>query len=191
MEINRKLTEVLNDLIQINNDRIEGYQRAWDEASEKDVDLKAIFGRMMDESRRNISQLAKEVGKLGGEVVSGATVSGKIYRTWMDLKATFTGNTRLALLESCEFGEDAAQKSYQHALSAAETLSIDIRQLIGSQKEALKDSHDTIKRFRDLHKKANSDDLIESNNLRNSAIDLGNENFESTEEGGSSHLKNI
>src|SRR2546421_9780279 len=129
MEINENLTGVLNDLIRINNDRIEGYKRAAKEADDSDVDLKALFNRMADESRQYVAELTREVIKLGGEPATGTTASGKIYRAWMDVKATFTGKDREALLASCEFGEDAAQKAYQEALTSDETLSIDIRQL--------------------------------------------------------------
>jgi len=152
MEVNENLIEVLNDLIRINNDRIAGYKRAADEADDADVDLKAIFHRMADESRQYISELTREVVKLGGEPATGTTASGKIYRAWMDVKATFTGSDRLAVLSSCEFGEDAAQKAYQEALTSDDTLSIDIRQLISNQKASLRVSHDTIKKLRDAHK---------------------------------------
>jgi uncharacterized protein (TIGR02284 family) len=176
MEINHNLIEVLNDLIQINNDRIEGYQKAVKDAGDKDVDLKAIFSRMADESRQNISELSYEVYKLGKEPATHIkTVSGKIYRAWIDVKSAFSGHNRLALLESCEYGEDAAQKAYQEALISDETLSIEIRQLIAKQKELLKVSHDTIKRFRDMHKKADSDDIVNSDSLRTSESDLRND----------------
>ena len=178
MQINQELVEVLNDLILVNNDRIEGYQKAKDEAGEGNVDLKAIFDQMSDESRKYISELSHEIYKLDGEAVTNSTtISGKIYRTWMDLKNSIKGNNRLALLESCEFGEDAAQKAYQQALVSDETLSIDVRQLIAHQKESLKESHDTIKRFRDMHKKSDSDDIVNSNRLRNSDNDLRSEKY--------------
>lgn len=176
MKINQNLAEVLNDLIQINNDRIEGYQKAIKDAGDKDVDLKAIFSRMADESRQNISELSHEVYKLGKEPATDSrTVSGKIYRAWIDVKSAFAGHNRLALLESCEYGEDAAQKAYQEALISDETLSIEIRQSIAKQKESLKVSHDTIKRFRDMHKKADSDDIVNSDSLRTSESDLRND----------------
>jgi len=181
MKINQNLTGVLNDLIQINNDRIEGYEKAGKEANDKYIDLKAIFNRMADESRRYVAELSSEVDKLGGDPVSGTTITGKIYRAWMDVKATFTGSSRLALLESCEFGEDAAQNAYQQALVSDETLSIDIRHLIANQKESLKASHDTIKRYRDLQKKTDSDNVMDSNNLRNSSYDLRTEESVSAE----------
>lgn len=168
MQTNENAIEVLNDLIQINNDRVEGYKRAIREADASDVDLKAIFQRMEDESRQYLAELNREVVKLGGEPATGTTVSGKIYRAWMDVKATFTGNDRLAVLENCEFGEDAAQKAYKEALESDEDLSLDLRQLISNQKASLKVSHDTIKRYRDMHKNAQSDNLSENDSLSSS-----------------------
>jgi uncharacterized protein (TIGR02284 family) len=154
---NENLVEVLNDLIRINNDRIEGYNRGAKEAQASDVDLKGIFSKMADESRQYLSELTREVVKLGGEPASGTTTSGKIYRAWMDVKATFTGKDRLAVLSNCEFGEDAAQKAYQEALTTDESLTTDIRQMIANQKASLKVSHDTIKKLRDTERNAKSD----------------------------------
>ena len=152
MEINKDLIEVLNDLIQINNDRIEGYKRAGKESNENDTDINAIFNKMADESRRYVAELTREIVKLGGEPASGTTASGKIYRTWMDIKSTFTGNDRYTLLSSCENGEDAAQKAYKDALNSNQILSGDIRQLIENQNASLRISHDTIKKYRDMNK---------------------------------------
>ena len=156
MEANENLIEVLNDLIKINNDRIDGYERALSELEDIDVDLKAIFQKMANESRENVTELSREVAVLGGEVETGTTNSGKIYRVWMDIKATFTGHNRTSVLESCEYGEDAAQEAYEDALSTDADLSVDIRQLITTQKAALKKSHDVIKKYRDMHQAVNS-----------------------------------
>ena len=143
------LTEVLNDLIKINYDRIEGYRKAVEESKGFDVELIPIFQKMADESRINVSALTQRVSALGGEAERGSTTLGKIYRAWMDVKATFTGKDRTAILASCEFGEDAAQKAYEGALASDAEIDADTRQLITSQKETLKKGHDTIKAMRD------------------------------------------
>ncbi|RYG45992.1 MAG: PA2169 family four-helix-bundle protein [Chitinophagaceae bacterium] len=149
MKTNEKTSEVLNDLIQINNDRIEGYERASKETASEDADLRAIFDAMAAESRSYVTDLAKHVAISGNEPADGTTVKGKIYRTWMDVKATFTGKDRKAILASCEYGEDAAQKAYDEALATDAELPTEIRQLITDQKAKLRSSHDKIKRMRD------------------------------------------
>lgn len=151
MQHNEDLVSVMNDLIRINNDRINGYEKAISETKDADDDLKSVFRRMADESRQHKSELTLEVKKAGGEPVEdGTTASGKIYRAWMDVKATFTGKDRHSVLAACEFGEDAAQKAYQQALEDEGTAGADIRQLVLKQKSALKASHDLIKRYRDM-----------------------------------------
>lgn len=155
MAQNENLIEVLNDLIRINNDRTAGYTRAAEDARDVDVDLQAMFNRLAQESRQYATELTAEVARLGGEPATGTTASGKIYRAWMDVKATFTGKDRRALLASCEYGEDAAQRAYEDALAADSYLPTNIRQLITSQKATLKNAHDMVKKYRDMHASIN------------------------------------
>jgi uncharacterized protein (TIGR02284 family) len=155
MATNDNLIEVLNDLIRINNDRIVGYEKAADEARDIDVDLRTIFTRMAEESRQYAAELTQVVVSYGGEPATGTTNSGKIYRVWMDVKATFSGSSRQAILENCEFGEDAAQRAYESALTSDAEMPSDVRQLIANQKSSLKTSHDVIKKYRDVHAAVN------------------------------------
>ena len=155
MATNDNLIEVLNDLIRINNDRVVGYQEAIEDAKDIDVDLKTVFNRMADESKQYAAELTQEVVRAGGEPATGTTTSGKIYRVWMDVKATFSGKSRQAVLESSEFGEDAAQKAYDSALNSDTDLTPEVRQLITHQKTALQSSHDLIKKYREMHKTVN------------------------------------
>jgi len=157
MARNENVNEVLNDLIKINHDRTEGYERAVQDTRDKDTDLQAIFNRMADESKKYAAELESEVRKTGGETSRDTTVSGKIYRVWMDLKSAVTGKARKSILESCEYGEDAAQKAYEEALKSDEGLPSEVRQMIVNQKAALKTSHDTIKRYRDMHEKRSAE----------------------------------
>jgi len=149
MYVNEKTSEVLNDLIRINNDRIKGYEKATNETDVKDVDLQVIFRQLSAESRSYVNDLSGYVAISGTEVENDTTVRGKIYRAWMDVKATFTGKDRKSILASCEFGEDAAQKAYDSALSGDAELPAEVRQLIMDQKSSLKKSHDRIKALRD------------------------------------------
>jgi len=149
MYVNEKTSEVLNDLITINNDRIAGYNRAEKETDDKDADLQSLFRQMSAESRSYVTDLSKYVAASGDEPSDKTMLSGKIYRAWMDVKATFSGKDRKAILASCEFGEDAAQKAYDSALSTDAELPTEVRQLIMDQKTSLKKSHDRIKALRD------------------------------------------
>lgn len=147
MENEDNVIQVLNDLLKINNDRVEGYDKAAEEVDE--FDLKTIFRSMADDSTKNASKLTLEIMKLGGDAKIGSTTtSGKIYRIWMEVKSTLTNNDTQSVLNACEFGEDAAQTAYKEALKHDE-LTDSIRLLITDQQLSLKASHDTIKRYRD------------------------------------------
>lgn len=153
MENQEELVGVLNDLIRINNDRIVGYERASKEPKNIDVDLIATFNKMADQSRKYKAELVQQVTRLGGDAASDTTVSGKVYRVWMDLKAAITGKDRESILGSCEYGEDVAQRAYEAALESDAYMSTEVRQMISSQKSELKTSHDLIRKYRDLHEK--------------------------------------
>jgi uncharacterized protein (TIGR02284 family) len=147
-----KLIEVLNDLIRINYDRIEGYRKAADECKEFDTVLHNVFQHMAGESRKNVSALTQHVRSLGGDAESGSTTMGKIYRVWMDVKAGFAGQDRHSIIASCEYGEDQAKKAYDEALNADVEMDAETRMLIESQKATLKRNHDEIKAMRDADK---------------------------------------
>jgi uncharacterized protein (TIGR02284 family) len=151
MQATIETIEVLNDLIQINNDRIEGYEKALKELREEDSDLKALFSSMISESHEIRLALGTEVNALGGDMESSTTTSGKIYRAWMDVKAVFTGHDRHTVLSNCEAGEDAAQRAYRTALEDEE-LPAYLREMVVEQQSTLKQSHDQIKALRDANR---------------------------------------
>ena len=148
MSISNKTVDVLNDLIQINNDRIEGYQKAIEELSDTDTDLYNLFTSFITQSTELKLTLETQIAVLGGEIETGTTTSGKIFRAWMNVKLLFNGKDRQAILDTCEFGEDAAQKAYRIA-EKHEDIPLDVLKLISSQKVQLKKSHDKVRILRD------------------------------------------
>ena len=145
---NEKTIAVLNELIIINNDRIEGYQTAADETEEQD--LKSLFAKFISNSQKCKSELVSEVSRLGGEVAEGTKTSGKFFRVWMDVKAAITGKDRKVILDSCEFGEDVAMKTYEKTLKEdSANLSTEQQSLIRSQHALIKADHDKVKTMRD------------------------------------------
>jgi uncharacterized protein (TIGR02284 family) len=148
MENHKVDVEILNDLIEIHNDRVVGYEKAIDELKEEDNDLNILFNEMIQESHRLKAELTKEVILLGAKPEEGTTASGKIYRAWMDVKTVFTGSDRETILSNCEFGEDAAQTAYRTALET-EGSSIEVRTLLIDHQSELRMSHDRIRSLRD------------------------------------------
>ena len=143
-----KSIDVLNSLIQINNDRIEGYETASKEAEESD--LKTLFSHFTETSLKCKAELVAEVERLGGKPIEGTTTSGKLYRVWMDIKSALTGSDRKAIVNSCEYGEDVAVQTYNDALSHNKDLTQEQIMMIKEQHDAIKANHDKIKNLRDL-----------------------------------------
>ena len=109
--------EVLNTLIEINHDRIEGYRAA---AEETDVsDLSETFIQFSATSHKCNEQLTAEVRRLGGVPLEGTRMTGKLHRVWMDFKALVTGKSRDSILSSCEYGDATALETYDDALKNA------------------------------------------------------------------------
>lgn len=146
-----ELIQVLNDLVRINNDRLEGYEKAIETAKEDDIDLVGVFNSMIGESRKNKAELVEAIESVGGHAdFKETTNSGKLYHFWMKIKESLSVNDRRSVLDDCEFGEDAAQKAYQEALESDAAMDADTRKLIIDQKTSLRNSHDIIKRLRDM-----------------------------------------
>ena len=135
-QYNYVITEVLNDLIRINNDRIAGFEKAFTEIDTRETDLQELFKGMANESRNHVTELHEQVDAIGGEPAKGTTIGGKIYRIWMDVTATFCGHDPKAILASCEFGENSALKAYQAALDSYE-LPGELKDLVIKQQENL------------------------------------------------------
>src|SRR6218665_1523295 len=140
MESQQKTVEVLNDLIQINNDRADGFERAAKDLNDENIDLKASFEKMASGSRTNVTELAGLVGKQGEDPDTGNTVLGTLHRAWIDIKATFGGSDRHSILQECERGEDAIKKAYKDALQEND-LGEEVRNTLLSQQKEINTSH--------------------------------------------------
>ncbi len=145
---NQKSIDALNTLIEINNDRVEGYETASKET--KETDLKTLFAQLAQTSHACKAELEEEVQALGGTPVEGTKVSGKFFRAWMDVKAALTGNDRKTILNSCEFGEDKAVETYKKVMEEdARELTTDQLALVEEQHKLIRADHDTVKSLRD------------------------------------------
>ena len=151
---NKELVNELNKLVEINNDRVEGYKKALKET--EDFDLKELFKNLVDHSFKFKNELSDLIMKAGGEPTQGTRTSGKIYRAWMDVRAALTKRDRHAIVSSCEYGEDAALEAYDEVLNGEvlkKDQSLTIRNVVQNQKELLRQDHDSVKVLRDSLKK--------------------------------------
>ena len=129
-----KSIDVLNSLIEINNDRIEGYEYATSDTD--DTDLKILFSQCAQTSLKCRAELQDEVYKLGGTPVDSTS---KPLNLWLDANSTLNGDGRKEILCSCEYGENFATNTYK------EVLRNDFEVINPEQKVILKAQHISLK----------------------------------------------
>lgn len=137
----------INSLILINNDRYEGYKKAAEQA--KDGDLKTLFTKNSQQSKRFGESLRQFADTEDQPKYDETTNSGKLYRVWMDVKNGLATDDRKSVLNSCEFGEDAAKKVYDEVLENTDDLPEEVLDMVRKHRGELQSAHDEVKQLRD------------------------------------------
>ena len=144
-------TGILNDLIEINNDRTAGFEKAIADIKDPNMDLKNIFQEYAQQSRQFSQELTSLVNSEGGDAETGTSASGSLHRAWIDVKSLFGASDREGILNEAERGEDAIKKAYSDALRDGE-LSSSAQSTISAQATQINAAHDRIKALRDASK---------------------------------------
>ncbi|MBI5721178.1 MAG: PA2169 family four-helix-bundle protein [Burkholderiales bacterium] len=139
-----KVIDTFNDLIETCKDGEYGFRASAEHA--KSPALRTLFERRALDCALAAEQLAQRVLAAGGRPETGGTASGALHRGWIAVRGQLAGYSDLALLESCERGEDIALDSYRNALAA--DLPAADRELVAMQFEAVKRSHQQIRELR-------------------------------------------
>lgn len=150
MATTENATGVINDLIEINNDRVAGFEKVIADINDVNIDLKTLFQGYAEQSRKNGQELAAIVGSVE-KVETGNSVAGTLHRAWIDVKSLFGGSDRASILSEAERGEDAIKKAYKDALSSSELPSSAV-ETVSSQAQKINAAHDQIKALRDAAK---------------------------------------
>jgi uncharacterized protein (TIGR02284 family) len=144
-----KTVELLNTLITINNDRIEGYTIALKATEE--LDLSNLFSRFISTSEICQQELLNEVKALDGEV-SNRTImtASKFFSSWIDVKAAIKVKDLKAILNTCEYGEAKVLDAYDKVLkNKLDYLSEGQQRMIISHISSLKFDHKNVKTLHD------------------------------------------
>ena len=152
MATTEKSTGTLNDLIEINNDRVAGFEKAIADIKEDNADLKHLFQDYAAQSRQFGEELTGLVANEGGSAETGTSTGGTLHRAWIDVKSVFGAADREGILNEAERGEDAIKKAYKDALTDGE-LSANAVATVTAQAQEIQASHDHIKALRDASNK--------------------------------------
>ncbi|MBE9463599.1 PA2169 family four-helix-bundle protein [Dyadobacter subterraneus] len=140
-------TGIIKDLIEINNDRVAGFEKAIADIKDENIDLKDLFETYAQQSRKNAQELSAIAGS-APHLETEKSVSGTLHRAWIDVKSLFGGSDRGSILSEAERGEDAIKKAYKDALSGGELPESAI-EIINTQAQGINAAHDHIKALRD------------------------------------------
>ena len=150
MSTNESASAVIHDLIEINNDRVAGFEKAIADINDEHADLKELFEDYAHQSGKNVQELSAIAGS-APHLETEKSVSGTLHRAWIDVKSLFGGSDRAGILSEAERGEDAIRKAYQDALSSNK-LDTSAQQIVSRQAQAINAAHDKIKAIRNVAK---------------------------------------
>ncbi len=140
-----KVKATLGKLIDVLRDGHQGFMEL--EKNLEDPVARTHFLKETQERANFSGELENELHRLGvKDVHQSGMVSGKVHRTWGELKAKLGGGDH-TLLATAEQGEDVAKKAYEEALK--EHLPADIRDVLTRQQASILSSHDKVKALRD------------------------------------------
>ena len=143
-----KVVSVLNDLVETSKDGEQGYRTSAEDT--KSAELRQVFLEGAQSCTRAVADLQQIISRLGGDPQERGSIAGAVHRGWVNLKASATGRSDLAILEECERGEDVAKARYRKALETS--LPDDIRQIVQRQYEGVQRNHDRVRDLRDRYR---------------------------------------
>lgn len=133
---------ILNDLIQVNRDTIEGYQNAIDAVN--DEQYREILQENVPQHETFITELTALVERYGGEPEDSQTVLGRMHNAWVNLTGMITNDDAVILTE-CDNGLEAAVQNYHEAINT--DMPENVEQDIREQFTILKGMHERIHRL--------------------------------------------
>jgi len=150
-----KVCTTLNDLVRINNARIECYDQVTKCGILHD-DCSHLFDRIVAESHKFNDELNYKINELDHNPKIGGYASGLIYKAWCDLKVALNGNTQNALLSACQYNEEVTQLAYKTALNVSAEINNDCVTLIERQWLSLKSIFSLLKGYHEVRRYSRS-----------------------------------
>ena len=128
----------IHDLIAVAKDGELGYHTAAQHVD--DSRLATIFSEYAKERAGFVRDLQQESVRLDGDrAADSGTVSGAVFRGWMNLKSAITGGGPEAIVAACETGEDSAAAAFERVVNMDVTGQT--RALIEAQWAKIKEAH--------------------------------------------------
>ncbi|QIE58808.1 PA2169 family four-helix-bundle protein [Rasiella rasia] len=114
IDIHNNLVNNLQELLEKNVDAEKGFAKAMQDA--KNANLKNFLKHQAAQHGRFVNELDQEIRNLNETPKEGGSVTGKLHRTWIDIKTALTGENDEAVLEECIRGEKASLEEYEERI---------------------------------------------------------------------------
>ena len=143
------IQETINHLIGACRDGAQGFEAAANALQNAVLKTELLqYGR---QRAGFASALVNVMQEMGYSPATHGTVSGAMHRGWINVMKITPGDNEHAVLAACERGEDSAVEAYGEAMGAS--LPDGILELISTQYQAVRATHDRIRALRDAAKK--------------------------------------
>lgn len=143
---NNKTLNTLNDLLQIINDRLEGFKNIDSKMIESYSGLKEEYDHMIIQSYNMRTELTALIEEKGGDPNNTTTIAGGLHRAWLDVRNSLSFDQDKITLENVLSGENAAIKAYENALDSGD-LCTKCSKVVQNQLQELKSSYDKFSRL--------------------------------------------
>ncbi|MFN5183459.1 MAG: PA2169 family four-helix-bundle protein [Bacteroidota bacterium] len=151
MKSESKLNDLIMTLIIVNEDRYNAFESA------KSIVDEAVFKTWLDKMSNQSLSFKNELyiflsdkAMIESFSPDHGTLSGKIYKIWMDIKSFISKDKLSGIISSLEFGEDSALKIYDEVLSNRELLSEELFDTINRHQLKIKEDFITLSKLSKL-----------------------------------------
>lgn len=137
----KSIEQSLQEVVDKNEDAIKGFEKAAENS--KDTSTKSYFLSRIENRKLFLKQLKNAVPELqlGNEKIEGTT-AGAAHRSWMEIKAFFSGDNDEAMLEEAVRGDKNAVKEYNEVLTNA-MVPARVREILREQKASIQNDLET------------------------------------------------
>jgi uncharacterized protein (TIGR02284 family) len=146
-DIHENLVDNLQGLLERNYDAEAGYKKAMQDA--ENAQLKEFLKRQAAQRGAFASELDQEIRALNETPKESGSTTGKLHRTWIDIKSSLSGNDDEAVLEECIRGEKASVEEYEEKLKE-NNFPPQISNVLNNQMNTIKSTLNTIKGLEDI-----------------------------------------
>jgi len=140
---NQPILNKLYELIQTNEDSVEGFKDAADHL--KEGELSTVFYRLSQQRALFREELKTCVRDLGGDDSPNADLKHSFQRLWMNFKSGLNGSDTKKIIEDTKKAENGAIQNYENALK--ETIPQNIKEILLNQHQLIKGARMQLEEF--------------------------------------------